>query len=109
MTMFAFAKSVFAPRMLARTHDPDTSHDAAERVREFAESQHLTIKNVLRDHGPCTAFQIAEHCDLEAHAVGKRLKELADAGRIKTVTDGIGGVMTRATPSGRQARVWFLA
>lgn len=97
----------FEPRRLARRADPATSHDAAARVKEFAAGQHETILSVLREHGPCTAFEVAEHCSLEAHAVGKRMKELFDAGRIRVVLDGNGSALTRKTPSGRSARVWF--
>jgi hypothetical protein len=95
------------PAALARRHDPATSHAAADRVKEFAAGQHETILKVLRDHGPCTAHEIATYCRLEAHAVGKRLGELETAARIRVVLDGSGKAMTRSTPSGRQARVWF--
>lgn len=95
------------PRTLARRHDPAVSHQAADRVKEFAADQHSIILKVLREHGPCTAHEIATYCRLEAHAVGKRLNELEKAGRIRVVLDGAGKVMTRATPSLRQARVWF--
>lgn len=97
----------FEPHTLARRHDPDTSKAAALLVKEFAADQHSIILKVLREHGPCTAHEIATYCRLEAHAVGKRLGELESAGRIRVVLDGSGKAMTRATPSGRQARVWF--
>jgi predicted ArsR family transcriptional regulator len=96
------------PRALARRFDPTTSHIAADRVAEFAGKQHDAILAALRDHGPSTAHEIAAHCGLEAHAVGKRMNELFVVGLVKTVADGKGDVMTRLTPSGRKARVWFL-
>ena len=95
------------PRTLARRRDPETSKAAAERVKEFAAGQHEIILKVLRDHCPCTAHEIATYCRLEAHAVGKRLGELETAGRIRVVLSAAGNAMTRLTPSGRRARVWF--
>lgn len=97
----------FEPRRLARRADPATSHDAAARVNEFGGHQHELILSVLRANGPCTTFEVANHCYLDAHKVGKRMNELFEGGRIRVVLDGVGKPMTRKTPSGRSARVWF--
>ena len=96
----------FEPRMLARTHDPDTSFAAASRVAEFAGNHHEIILRVLRDFGPCTAHEIAAHCDIDSHRILKRLAELETAGLI-AVVKAYGKDMTRPSPSGRPARVWF--
>ena len=99
------------PRTLARSSNPATSHMAAGRVNEFASGQHALILAVLREHGVdgLTAHEIAGHCDLLAHAIGRRLNELERAGLIEVVSDADAKDLLRATPSGRMARVWVLA
>ena len=100
----------FEPRKLARTTDPNTSHEAASRVGEFGNRHHAIIRAVLRQRGDGTAHEIAEQCDLEAHAIGKRLDEMWRAKMIDPVLDEKTGLnLTRPTPSGRSARVWKLA
>lgn len=97
------------PRTLARRRDPETSHAAAARVAEFASGHHDLILRVLRDRGPLTGHEIAAFCPLDAHSILKRLGELEKGGLIRVVTDAEGKAMTRTTPSGRRARVWFAA
>ena len=95
------------PRKLARRKDPSTSHSAAERVREFGQAQRDLIVSVLkRFQGGLTVHEIAASCRLDAHAVGKRVGECETAGQIEVATNAEGEQLTRATPSGRQARVW---
>ncbi len=93
------------PRKLARSRDPSTSHQAADRVKEFAAGQHATILHALRQCGPMTAHEIADKTGLQAHAVGKRLGELGECCAIRLVWKQ-GEPLTRKTPSGRSARVW---
>jgi len=103
-------------RKLARRDAPQTSKLAARTVKQFAAQQHATIVQVLRDHGAggLTVHEIAVYCRLDAHAIGKRIGELEAAKIVETsiVPDGDSPdgytVMTRRTPSGRSARVWFL-
>lgn len=90
---------------LARSTDPVTSHDAAARVCEFAANHQGTIIGVLRTLGHLTVYEVAEHCGLTAHAIGKRMNELERAGAIRCARLD-GALLTRSTPSGRQARVW---
>lgn len=104
MTQLAFD---LEPHTLARKNNPATSHASAARVSVFAAGQHDTILSVLRDRGPATAHEIAAYCALDAHQIGKRCGELEKARRIAVVIDGWGDELTRATPSGRQARVWY--
>lgn len=95
------------PRKLARRGNPDTSHDAASRVREFGQAQRDLIVSVLkRFPGGLTVHEIAVSCRLDAHAIGKRAGECETAGQIEVVLKDDGEPLTRATPSGRQARVW---
>lgn len=95
------------PRMLARRTDPATSHAAAARVAEFAESHHDTILKVLRQRGPLTSHEIATFCTLDAHRILKRCGELQTARLADVVKDGEGKPLTRLSPNGRAARVWF--
>lgn len=102
---------LFAADTHARRDNPTTSHQAAERVRDFAAEHHETIRRVLKLRGTngLTVHEIAAFCALDAHAIGKRMAELEAAGEVETrVVPGTGAVQTRKTPSGRAARVWFL-
>ena len=94
------------PRTLARRSNPITSHQAAARVKDFAAGQYATILKVLREHGPCTAHEVATYCGLDYAQVGRRLGELGAAGHARVVLDGDGKALTLMTPSGRSARVW---
>lgn len=108
----------FESRVLARSRDPQTSHLAADAVRQFAAGQHRIILEVLRVIGPLTAHEIAPHTRMDAHQVGKRLGEMERAGWVRlvlidprSVRDARGKPavtepLTRKTPSGRHARVW---
>ena len=98
----------FAPRKLARRDNPATSHQAAAHVHEFAGGHNDIILAVLHERGPCTAHEIAAHCELEAHAIGKRLNEIERRNLARVLMcDGV--EITRKTPSGRAARVWEAA
>lgn len=103
----SFTRDLFDPRRLARAENPATSHQAAERVLEFAGQHHAMILGVLREHPEgMTVHEVAAYCRLTAHEVGKRVAELERAQRIATVLAESGQPVTRPTPSGRQARVW---
>lgn len=85
---------------LARRTDPDTSHDAAARVKEFQSSHQHRILAAIQDLGEATVDEVARKCAIAAHAVGKRIPELERAGQI--VATGA----ERAGDSGRLQRVW---
>lgn len=86
--------------MRARSTDPFTSHEAAERVVEFDRTHFDKIIRAL-NQGPGTAEDIADRCGLEMHAVGKRLSELQRQGRAVPTT------AVALTSSGRRARIWL--
>lgn len=99
-------EATISPRYLARIGDPDTSHQSAAQVAAFRAQHHQQILQVLTLHpGGLTVYEIASLCNLDAHAVGKRMKELQGTGEVEVVTD-LTGEVTRMTPSKRQARVW---
>lgn len=84
----------------ARQSDPWTSHAAASRVREFASGHIATILACLKQHGPSTADEIAEHTGLLAHQINKRLSDCQK--RQLAAPTGI----CRLSASGRPERVW---
>lgn len=90
----------FEARRLARSYDPETSHEAASRVREFAAGHCALILQALIDHGPMTAEQIGVVVGMDAYQARKRLPELERAGLAKPTGD------TAPTASGRKQRIW---
>jgi hypothetical protein len=66
----------------ARRTDPETSHQAAKRMRPNAARQKELILVVLRD-GPAGVTEIASRIGtLNSHEVGKRVSELDADSRI---------------------------
>ncbi len=63
----------------ARRRDPDTSQEAASKVREFAAGHYARIMAALRE-SPGTYVEIAERSGLERHAVARRLCEMSSLG-----------------------------
>lgn len=100
------------PHMLARTSDPDTSHDAAAIAALSPSSREIkqAILRLLRSEGPRTAFELRELYDRNAFAEGwppcqpntinRRVSDLANAGLVADT-----GVR-RPTPDRRPAIVW---
>lgn len=86
----------------ARGSDPETSHQAAARVIDFAHGHYALILGALGVHGESTIYELAAHTKLDHVAVARRTAELHDAKRIKPTGE------SRRGPSGRQCRVWKL-
>ena len=82
----------------ARSSDPATSHAAAAQAGGLATRHQRQILAALLD-GPAGASGIAARCGL-LHQIGKRINELAKAGRI--VETG----RTVTSSSGRGEREW---
>lgn len=91
----------FDSRHLARKSDPQTSHQAAARVHEFAGGHREQILACLKRHGSLTVDEIAKRTRLQSQAINKRLPELERAGLARPT----GG--TRLSASGRPERVWY--
>ena len=87
----------------ARRNDPETSHSAASRVREFASGQCAEILYLLRKHGPLSPEQLAAHMAIDAYSVRKRTADLQKAGQARP------NGMTCSTVSGRRQRIWEAA
>ena len=86
---------------LFRRTDPATSKAAAASVKAFAGEHHQAILDAL-SHGPAGASGIAARCGLNGHQIGKRIKELARAGRIVETGRLV------ASSSNRGEREWVL-
>lgn len=84
----------------ARKTDPETSHEAAESMRDTAESQRKKILDYLKAHCPMTADELDDFLGLRVTSAGRRLPELLRAGQVERLPE------TRATLSGRQAHLW---
>lgn len=86
--------------MLARHNDPATSHLAAQMAIVFIEDHCSRIVEALAEYGPMGADGIARYVDLSGHQVGKRMKELERAGRVRLTG------RTVPSSSGRAQREW---
>lgn len=69
---------------IARNTDPETSHAAAAFLRSSGAraSHQQRILEVVRRLPGLTVIEIAVQCGLNDHKVGKRLSDLATAGKI---------------------------
>lgn len=82
---------------------PQTSHDAGKSMtKELREQHHAKILKSIEALGEAIYEVIAWHCGMEKHQVGRRLKELVDAGKIyNTLRTGI-------TATGRKANMFAI-
>ena len=85
---------------LCRASDPITSFEAADSAWVFRASHEVRIANILSFCGPAGVDSIAANCGLEPHAVGKRIKKLADDGRIVWTGEYV------TSRSGHRQREW---
>ena len=87
--------------VMARTTDPDTSHDAAAQA---VPRKHTDQQLVLRIHAHfpdgLTDFELADIADRQQTSLGVRRAELRDMGLVER-TD-----LRRPSPSGSPAIVW---
>ena len=68
---------------LARSDDPVTSKDAAERCQEFAGRRAERILECLQAHGAMIPAEIARRTGLDYHAVQRRMAALRESGLIE--------------------------
>lgn len=85
----------------ARKTDPETSHQAAARVRPNAlnDRNHVLVVHSHHPNG-LTDFELAKLCDRQQTSAGKRRGELRDSGMIRDTGE------RRNAPSGSPAIVW---
>jgi|GEM_PF-3994483 len=91
---------LFAPSPAARLTNPETSHAAAQSMREQARVQRASIVACLRQYGPQTADELDARLNWRPTTAGRRMAELAKLGTVRTNGE------TRPTRSGRAAEVW---
>jgi predicted transcriptional regulator len=94
-------RDLFDIEPLARRTDPETSHEAAERMKPLAPRDRLAVllAHWTKPDG-MTDFELAASLGRQQTSVGKRRGELRDAGLI---TDA---EIRRKSPSGSTAIVW---
>ena len=89
---------LFTP--LARTDDPETSHDAARSMQKDAQSQRNRIVSALYFWGAMNHWELDNFLHWPHPTAARRMKELVQSGRVIKTT------RTSATGSGRQATVY---
>ncbi|MDE2098928.1 MAG: hypothetical protein KGL39_16865 [Patescibacteria group bacterium] len=74
----------------ARKFDPQTSHDAAEKIElGKAQQQRKAIYELVTERGPMTVRQMEEHLPWQAHELGKRVGEINGLACTGEVRDGM--------------------
>lgn len=93
----------FDPRLMARTSDPVTSHEAAEAAEKLVSDQgQRVLEGLKRAGGKAGASQIGWIVGMEPYAARKRLPELERAGLVRRLEE------TGMTRSGRREQLWEL-
>ena len=82
---------------------PSTSHEAnVSMTKELREIHHAKILTSLEALGEAIYEVIAWHCGMEKHQIGRRLKELCDAGKIYNT------LRTGLTSTNRKANMYAI-
>lgn len=87
---------------LCRASDPIESFIAADQAADLIKTHERLIVSVLAEHGALGVDGIAGRCKLSAHAVGKRMKQLHDDGRVALTGHSV------KSDSGRAQREWMV-
>lgn len=85
---------------LCRASDPIESFQAADQAADLIKTHERLIVSVLEQYGPAGVDGIASRCKLSAHAIGKRMKQLHDDGRVALTGQSV------KSDSGRAQREW---
>jgi len=83
-----------------RAHDPLTSFEAAESIKESVSQHHQEILNCLIKHGPLGKDGIAARPNLDGNQVARRLNEIKILGLIQLTGN------TVKSNSGRNEMEW---
>jgi hypothetical protein len=73
----------FDPKALARTTDPDTSHEAAMSAKELRGIHHGKIMAVFNPGVRLASEQVSDRIDLTHAQVWRRMNELEKAGLLR--------------------------
>jgi hypothetical protein len=96
------------PAPVARKSDPDTSHKAADSMREGAALHRARIMQLLYAHPEgLTGDEINDLAGWPAATAGRRLVELVRMGLASLAYGADLEPITRATRSGRAAQVYL--
>jgi predicted transcriptional regulator len=89
-------------KKLARTHDPESSHIAAQRMVQSGaqNAQQQVVLDLVRKHPGSTSDELGEYGLLDRYQIARRLPELESAGFI------VKGPMRKSTKTGRPAVTW---
>jgi len=87
----------------ARTSDPSSSHDAAERVTDSGKrnANVVTVVDCVSKYPSNTSAEIARLCGLERHEAARRTADAEHAGAVKK------GEQRVCALSGRKAVTWW--
>jgi len=83
----------------ARRSDPETSHEAAARAKDFTSGHYAAIRLALLEHGPMSIYEIGTKTGLTHVQVARRTAEMNGV-MIERTSD------KRPSPSGRGCHVW---
>jgi len=89
----------------ARSSDPLTSWDAADRVVRGGKAtrQQALAGEAVRLKPGCTSAELAQHCALDRYQLARRLPELEEAGRVRR------GATRKCVATGYSAATWWPA
>lgn len=92
----------------SRHTDPATSRDAASRIATVRERHVDRARVALINAGPSglTDFELEERTGVKQTSIGKRRKDLVDAGEVEMVEDLSGKPVKRPTSTGSLSQVW---
>ena len=93
-------KKMFPEFPRVRAHDPLTSFEAAESIKESVSHHHQEILNCLIKHGPLGKDGIAARTNLDGNQVARRLNEMKILGLIQLTGN------TVKSNSNRNEREW---
>lgn len=80
----------------ARASDPETSHAAAARARDFAGALGVKVYEELAKHGPGTTHELAERMGLSLVTVSPRMRPLELQGRVRRAGRRLGRTVWEA-------------
>lgn len=85
---------------LCRASDPIESFQAADQAADLIKTHERLIVSILEQYGPAGVDAIAGRCKLPGHAIGKRMKQLHDDGRVALTGRSV------KSDGGRAQREW---
>ena len=91
------------PATLARGTDPETSREAARRLRARNRD---AILQAIRAHGPVTYTEAGYLAGITGVEPARRISDLIRLGLVEPVLDDEGRELTRQLPSGRRGRLY---